>query len=147
MADRVKSKNLFNFRLKGVVDEEILEDERKMREAMNIDVSEFMEKAKTMKDEEVPPMVEGLMEAQIGPIFGHPVYREGMESCDHSELIVATNHDGEYGVKSLVHTPKGLQGAKDRPCIVYAHGGGAVAGRAEQVAGIPFRISRLEIDS
>ena len=140
MADRVKSKNLFNFRLKGVVDEEILEDERKMREAMNIDVQEFMEKAKTMKDEEVPPMVEALMEAQLGSVFGHPVYREGMDSCDHSELIVATNHDGEYGVKALVHTPKSLQGAKDRPCIVYAHGGGAVAGRADQVVGIPFRV-------
>ena len=130
---RVVSKNLFNFRLKGVVDPELVEAEKKMMDEFNFDPKEFIEQIKTMKDEEVGTMLEGMMEGMVGSIFGHPVYQEAVDSCDHSELIVATNHDGEYGVKSLVHTPKGLQGAKDRPCIVYAHGGGAVARRADQV--------------
>ena len=77
MAERVTSKNLFNFRLKGVVDEEILEDERKMKEEMNFDQSEMLEKVKTMEDEEVPVMLDGIMESMITMIFNHPTYQEG----------------------------------------------------------------------
>ena len=58
---------------------------------------------------------------------------QAVASCDHSELKVATSHEGEHEVAVLVHTPKGLQAETERPCIVYAHGGGAVAGKAEQV--------------
>ena len=76
MAERVTSKNLFNFRLKGVVDEEILEDERKMKEEMNFDQSEMLEKVKTMEDEEVPVMLDGMMESMITMIFNHPTYQE-----------------------------------------------------------------------
>ena len=56
---------------------------------------------------------------------------QGVASCEQSGFTVATSHDGEYAVQVLVHSPKALQGTA-RPCLVYAHGGGAIAGKAEQ---------------
>ena len=67
-----------------------------------------------------------------------------MGSCDHSELTVATSHDGEHGVKTLVHTPRALQAVQNRPCLIYAHGGGGVAGKAEQVCMYDMKIKKIK---
>jgi acetyl esterase/lipase len=72
------------------------------------------------------------------------VSTQAFASCDHTEIIVPTTHDGDYNVKVLVHTPKvavanhhhdtslqSLVGQAARPCIMYAHGGGVIGGTAD----------------
>merc|ERR1711936_662372 len=65
------------------------------------------------------------------PFKTDPAYVEAYTSCNNSELEVPTKHDGEYNVKVLVHEPKSLAGEKNRPAIVYAHGGGCIGGSAD----------------
>ena len=35
-----------------------------------------------------------------------PVYRSAVAACHHHQFTVYTNHDGEYDVPVLVHTPQ-----------------------------------------
>lgn len=126
--ERVVSKNLFNFRPAGKIDDDILEIEKAMVDISTMD--EMKEQLKNMKDEEFGEYVQNLMEQMFAVLGDHPTIQEGVNSCDHSELKVPTTHDGDYDVTVLVHTPKDLANDSSRPCIVYAHGGGAVAGSA-----------------
>ena len=50
-------------------------------------------------------------------------------------MTVPTTHDGNYDVTVLVHTPKAIANEKARACIIYAHGGGCVAGKAAMYKG------------
>ena len=68
--------------------------------------------------------------------MSHPVYLAAEEKCVAGWLTVPTSHHGEYGVRVQVITPHSLAQQQDRgvgrPCLLYAHGGGAVGGRADQ---------------
>lgn len=134
MADnRVKSKNLFNFRPAGEIDGDIQELHKAMMEGH--DMEAMKEKAENMSDVEFGQYLRGMMESMMGSIMSSPVFTEAENCCDQSVLKVPTTHDGNYDVTVLVHAPKGLAQDKTRACIVYAHGGGAVAGAASQHKG------------
>ena len=81
MAGRVISKNLFNFRLQGMMDPELAannaEAEQKMINEMNVDPKEFVEQIKMMKDEDFGAMLDGMMGGMVATIFNHPIYQEG----------------------------------------------------------------------
>ena len=64
--------------------------------------------------------------------MSHPVYLAAEVKCEARWLTVPTSHHGEYGVRVQVITPYSLAQQQDRPCLLYAHGGGAVGGRADQ---------------
>merc|ERR1711936_1546729 len=51
-AEKVKSKNLFNFRRSGKIDQDILDLEKEMMDKMGFDLSSWMESVKNMPDEE-----------------------------------------------------------------------------------------------
>merc|ERR1711981_215109 len=87
--ERVKSKNLFNFRLDPVVMAEHMKNQSE---------TEFVEEMR------------GFMGGFLGntPFKTDPVVVEAYASCNNSELSVPTKHDGEYNVKVLVHEPKSL---------------------------------------
>merc|ERR1712183_346834 len=133
-ADRVKSKNLFNFRPAGFIDADILAEEKQMKEKMGVDLAEALAKMQLLPDEHFAAALRGMDDAVIAPMLDHPLLKEAELSCDHSTLTVPTSHCGDYGVSVLVHTPKFLTRDPTRPlapCIVYAHGGGAVFGSAK----------------
>ena len=75
-AERVKSKNLFNFRPAGMIDAEILAKEKAMMEEMGFDLEVEMEKMKTMSDVEFGAALEGMMEGMVGTMFSNPVLTE-----------------------------------------------------------------------
>ena len=75
-AERVKSKNLFNFRPAGMIDAEILAKEKAMMEEMGFDLEVEMEKMKTMSDVEFGAALEGMMEGMVGTMFNNPVLTE-----------------------------------------------------------------------
>jgi len=131
---RVKSKNLFNFRPAGVVDEDILAYEEKLQADMGGSEMEMMKTFNSLPDgeyvAEMRKMCDDLMEGDS--YFNHPLLHQATDSCNHSELSIPTSHCGEYNVSVLIHTPKGISGQASLPCIVYAHGGGVVACNARQ---------------
>eukprot|EP00092_Neocalanus_flemingeri_P037993 GFUD01041361.1.p1 GENE.GFUD01041361.1~~GFUD01041361.1.p1 ORF type:complete len:353 (+),score=93.20 GFUD01041361.1:247-1305(+) len=133
-ANRVKSKNLFNFRPAGIIDADIVEQEKAMMEKMGFDLDEMLGKMQAMSEEEFLNSLRGMM-AGIGEVFNGPLTSEAENSCDHSTVSVPTTHGGDYAVPVLVHTPKALARESARACIVYAHGGGAVAGTADMYKG------------
>jgi len=132
--ERVKSKSLFNFRLKGVLDEDIVAFEKKMIELMGdaADPDKAAAKAKEQTEAEWVEAIRTGMDGYITGLNSHPAWVQGVAECDQSSLEVPTSHCGDHVVKSLVHTPKCLAGNPKKPALVYAHGGGAVAGTAEQ---------------
>ena len=75
-AERVKSKNLFNFRPAGMIDAEILAKEKAMMEEFGFDPEVEMEKMKTMSDVEFGASLEEMMEGICGTMFSNPVFTE-----------------------------------------------------------------------
>ena len=75
-AERVKSKNLFNFRPAGVVDADILAKEKAQMEGMDIDQDAMKEKMQAMSDEEFGAAINGMMEGFVAMAFNHPVLTE-----------------------------------------------------------------------
>ena len=64
--NRVVSKNLFNFRLEGLVDDDILEREKEWVEQMGDESMEEMNsKMDAMPDEEFAVMLQGMMESEM----------------------------------------------------------------------------------
>lgn len=130
--NRVKSRNLFNFRPAGKIDADILEMEKGMETP---DMIAMKENIKNMSDVEFCENLRGIMDTWMVSLFNAPVLTEAENWCDQSVLKVPTTHDGNYDVTVLVHAPKALAQDKTRACIVYAHGGGAIAGKASQYKG------------
>lgn len=134
--DRVQSKNLFNFTLTGEVDPDIIELERTAMETMGVDVVAMMEQMQEMPAEEYAKAVNGMMQGMCQAVFNAPTFVEAINDCNHTDLSVPTSHDGPYDVQVLIHTPKTLSEETNRACIIYAHGGGAIAGEAAMHKGL-----------
>jgi len=137
---RVKSKNLFNFEPSGAIDDDILAFEAKIEEQHPGIQATFAAKFKelSMKDDEASnkefvETLRGMMNGQMAVLGASPVFVAAGEKTVETELKVPTTHDGEYDVVVQVITPKVLQGKKNNAAFVYAHGGGAVGGTANQV--------------
>jgi len=136
-ASRVTSKNLFNFRPAGLVDADILSQEKEMMEKMGGegDGNSMMEKMDALTDMEFCGVLRGIMDGMIPEMMNHPIIAEAENSCDQSSMKVPTSHDGAYDVTVLVHTPKAIVSEKSRACIIYAHGGGVIGGSANMYKG------------
>merc|ERR1712037_372067 len=92
-------------------------------------------KMSAMSDEDFAIMLNGMMDGMADTYFKSSLFSEAENSCEQTSISVPTNHDGDYDVKVLVHSPKALANDKCRACIIYAHGGRAVAGSAAIYAG------------
>ena len=75
-AERVKSKNLFNFRLAGVVDADIQANEDAMNDKMGMTKDEMAEKMSAMSDEEFGVMLKGMMVGMVESIFTNSLFSE-----------------------------------------------------------------------
>ena len=130
MGTRVRSKNLFNFQLTGVLDDDIRNDDLRKKKKPDEHTISAM---KMLTDKDDGTFLKGLrmmVEADVNASQAHPDYIKGIQACTHTELKVPTHHDGAYEVEVLVHTPKYLNKEKMKAAIIYAHGGGVVACKA-----------------
>merc|ERR1711892_237069 len=125
----VKSKKLFNFHLKGTVDDDIVQTEKKMFEEMELESIEEMSKVYDKPPAEIASFMRSMVDS-LECFFAHPILIQGYAECDHDTLEVPTDHYGNYNVVSLIHTPKAISRDVGRPAIIYAHGGGCIAGSA-----------------
>jgi len=144
--ERVKSKNLFNFRPQGFIDPEVVLHDEKLKNDFGLDPEAMEEQMKSQTEEEFVGGMRDFMTGFLGqtPFSTDPAYIEAYASCDNTVLEVPTKHDGEYNVKVLVHAPKSLSGEKNRPAIVYAHGGGCIGGSADMYKGF---LAHMAVDS
>ena len=128
--ERVVSKHLFNNQLDGVLDKEC---EEMLKQAT---ASSQMEELKTLLDPtlEEAEWIEGMrkmVDMMFVPMAQHPSLVEANNACIHTKFEVLPREGNDFAVPVLVHTPKTLETNKDNAAIIYAHGGGAVAGSAE----------------
>jgi len=88
-----------------------------------------------MSDTDYCNTLNGSMAVMVEGGFNHPIIAQGENACNQTTMKVPTSHDGKFDVPVFVHTPKALAKEKSRACIVYAHGGGAIAGTASMYKG------------
>ena len=75
--ERVKSKQLFNFRPAGAIDGDILEQEKEMNKAMGgTDSGEMFAKLESMPDEEFGVFLRGMMDGMLDTMFKNPLFTE-----------------------------------------------------------------------
>ena len=137
-ANRVKSKQLFDFKLEGVYDDEIFNDLKTNKFGINaIWNNEYVKKmfsnaakvsdngmamAKVMRG--LIPHMQSAFSTEEKSFF-----QEKMDNCTHDTFNVPLDYQNDYEVPVIVHRPKSITGKSG--AIVYAHGGGALAGTAE----------------
>ena len=123
---RVVSKNLFNFSPLGSVAPATLAA-LGPHMAPPPEVAEQMGSLILSEDPEsdtrLALLLRGFMDGVMTTLLDHPGYSD---NTDHVEEMIAvpTSHHGEYDVPVYVHTPNSLVGEKNRPVVIYAHGGG-----------------------
>ena len=142
---RVTSKNLFDFVLKGVKDEDITaadnkieqlyqsEEFRKMMEKLG----EALVKDDTKSNMEFVNSMRGMVVAIMNDILAHPILEKSADNVIKKEIKVPTDHDGVHDVPVYTYTPKSLEGTDEkRVAYIYAHGGGVVSGDASMYQNI-----------
>ena len=139
--ERVKSKHLFNNQLDGIVDAQILERQKEAMEKLGS--GKGTEDDKKKKDEALSFMsgnqscqefadgLRGFMTFWLDTMRDNPVLDRANKNCIHTKFTVPPRDGNDYTVPVLVHMPKHLESQSDKPAVVYAHGGGAIAGTAE----------------
>merc|ERR1712142_68145 len=131
--NRVKSKQLFNFKLEGVYDSEILADKKKNMALANNGLKMMKDAAKANDDgTSIATLMRGFM-PYIAQKLQTKFFQEKEEMCTHEEFKVPKDYGNDFEVPVLVHRPKSLPSKSGS--IIYAHGGGLVAGKAEHFKG------------
>ena len=74
--ERVKSKHLFNFRPAGVVDRDILEQEKKMYETIGDVDGEIFTKHESKTDEEFGVFLRRMMDGMMNTLLKDPLFIE-----------------------------------------------------------------------
>jgi len=126
---RVTSKNLFNFRLEGVIDPAVDYDREStegwgMNEFDKIMLSDEHELVKAPKAREYTNSI-------LEPMYAEPEAIAATEKCIHTNFVVPPCYGNDFAVPVLVHTPKRIAGQPKNVAIIYAHGGGGVVGTPE----------------
>jgi len=136
--ERVRSKHLFqHLQLNGQYDEQVLAD-LASRMSTAGPVQQMMAKmgAATKVEDDgtaIAEAVRNVMNLTFDPIGKQPFFVGMTKMCHQEEISVPATEDNSVEVKVFVHRPKRLQGPS--PAVLYVHGGGVIAGRAEQFFG------------
>ena len=139
---RVDSKNLFDFKPTGQIDEDVqamdsqfeamMEDSPETMETMNR-MQELQEKHDPESNAEYIKLFRGVSEPFVQWLNGNEALKFGGEETVMTSIKVPTSHCGEYDVSVEVYTPKELVNETRRGAYIYAHGGGAVSFSAADV--------------
>merc|ERR1712117_692754 len=89
--ERVKSKNLFNFRPQGFIDPVVVAEDEKMKQDFGLDPVVMAEHMKNQSETEFVEEMGGFLGNT--PFKTDPAYVEGYASCNNSELAVPTKHE------------------------------------------------------
>ena len=146
MGERVQSKELFHFKPKGAIDDDVAAFESSLEEEMVTGIAKLMlhkmqELTMSESDEsdrEFTQMIRGMIDPFIQKVGSHPVLRACGEQITESHFTVPTSHCGGYDVPVHVYTPRASDSAAECPprappraAYIHAHGGGGVASSAQ----------------
>ena len=138
MVERVDSKHLFHYPLRGVVDEDVAAFESSLEEEMVTGVAKLMlhkmqelsEAESEASDREFTHMIRCMIDPFIQKIGSHPVLRACADHVTETHLTVPTSHCGEHDVHVYVYTPRTRANCAQSAAYIHAHGGGGVASSA-----------------
>ena len=74
--NRVRSKNLFNFRPAGVIDSDILAQEKAMYDAIGAEGGNMFAKMESMSDEEFGVILRGMMDGYLDSVLNNSLFTE-----------------------------------------------------------------------
>ena len=138
--ERVRSKNLFHYKLIGEVDHYVAGMEKKMVEEMEKNPS--MKKMFLQANSDDPLVPDDIAVQCMGAGMDrvmqivNELLKDAIEQCNHTEFKVPKRNGNDFEVPVLVHTPKRIADKSGNAAVIYAHGGGAVSGSAEQMRGL-----------
>ena len=135
---RVKSKNLFNFPLTGEAEGQVAGINAMLDQIQgsgpSLEIWNKLLELSTKEDEgsakEFVAVNRANNDGMAAIMKQVPVLSAAAAQIEKSELTVPTTHHGTYNVLVEVYTPKHLVGRSDNAAVVYAHGGGCIAGTA-----------------
>lgn len=142
---RVESKNLFNFVLTGVLDDDVIAADAKIAEHLyqseeGMKMMEKMGEALSKDDAdanmEFLKLFRGTLANIMSDMMVNPILEKSAQNVIKKEIKVPTSHNGTYDVPVFVYTPKNLEGNTKQVAYIYAHGGGSVAGDASMYQNI-----------
>eukprot|EP00929_Paragymnodinium_shiwhaense_P121147 TRINITY_DN9328_c0_g1_i1.p1 TRINITY_DN9328_c0_g1~~TRINITY_DN9328_c0_g1_i1.p1 ORF type:complete len:432 (+),score=107.94 TRINITY_DN9328_c0_g1_i1:145-1440(+) len=126
----VQSKRLFNYECQGVLDPDIQEfvssQEGEAQPQMTTTNPDSFQDRLTVAGLEG---YRSLIASVMSMAAEEPAMCSAVEQCSHSVFKVAAK-DHDFAVPVLVHKPKCLP-ESGNACVIYAHGGGAIADCAE----------------
>jgi len=136
--ERVQSKNLFNFALKGIAEGEVAEMDAQIKQIQSsgppAEIGRQIDELSLKDDDKARNQLLGVIRANNAGLSMMikmvPQFQEAAKNISVTEFKVPTSHDGEFAVLVEVYTPKNLVGNSNNAAIVFAHGGGCVSGSA-----------------
>lgn len=136
---RVVSKNLFDFKAAGKLDDDVQamqEEEKAASESPEgVEMVKRMTELQEKNDDESSKEFVSILRAAFAPyadlLKACSKYQESAEQTITTTLTVPTAHDGDFNVPVSVYTPRELQNQTKNVAFIYAHGGGGVAMSAD----------------
>ena len=136
--ERVQSKNLFNFPLKGVAEGAIADMDAQIKQIQSsgppAEIGRKIVELSQKDDEESRSQLLAMIRANNAGLSmvmkSVPQFQEAMNNVSTTEFKVSTSHDGDHDVLVEVYTPQTLLGKSENAAYVFAHGGGCVSGSA-----------------
>jgi len=127
--DRVQSKDLFDFKLKGVYDDEVYDDIKKNK--VNSDYFKEMLAAAVKgadKGKAVSQLIRNVF-PYIKQAMNTEYFQEKFDCCTHETVYVPKEYSNDVEIPVLVHRPKNITGKS--AAIIFAHSGNVIVGSAE----------------
>lgn len=88
------------------------------------------EEGKPSLDPEYIPMMRTMMKKMMTPLSEIPFFSDAIKKTVTTKLVIKKGANNDEEVNVLIHRPKALKG-KCNAAVIFAHGGGFVAGDAE----------------
>ena len=136
--ERLQSKNLFNFPLKGIAEGPIAEMAAQIKQMSSSGpsaeigrkINELALKDDAESRNELLSMIRANNDGFAMVMRSFPPFQEAAKNITTTELLVPTSHDGNFNVPVEIYTPNSLVGKPGRSAYIFAHGGGCVSGKA-----------------
>jgi acetyl esterase len=135
----VASKHLFNFKLNGVIPDDVVANENKWCDKPETKkITKLWDRMEELEPKNDPKSIQEYVEVyrqsselEWGELGKHPAFDEAKDNCMITTIKVPTFHDGIHDVPVQIYTPKNINRNKSNAALIYAHGGGAIAMTAE----------------
>ncbi|KAL5269635.1 hypothetical protein ACHWQZ_G003176 [Mnemiopsis leidyi] len=137
--ERLQSKNLFNFPLKGIAEGPVAEFAAQIKKISSSGppaeigrkINELALNDDAQSLDQLLLMIRANNDGLAMVMRSFPPFQEAAKNTTTTEFKVPTSHDGNFDVPVEVYTPDSLVGKSGNSAYIFAHGGGCVSGKAK----------------